>query len=127
MAVADAVFAVQEARGVADDNHLDFVWTLGALMIALAAWISKPDAPDDAGPVTGMRAIALALVAQALAIAIQIYALFEEVGKSERVVTIVVLVVASAQIILTRPRPEGTEAGPSPEQAMPAVQVGEVE
>ena len=51
-----------------------------------------------------MRAIALALFAQALAIGIQIYAIFREVGKSERIVTIVVLVVASVQIILTRPR-----------------------
>ena len=54
--------------------------------------------------VVGMRAIALALFAQALAIFIQFYAIFREVGKSERVVTIVVLVVASVQIILTRPR-----------------------
>ena len=56
-------------------------------------------------------------MAQALAIGIQIYALFAEVGKSERVVTIVVLVVASAQIILTRPRPGAAdvppEAGPA--------------
>jgi hypothetical protein len=127
MAVADAVFAVQEARGVADDGHLDFVWTVGALLIALAAWIGKPDAAEDAGPVTGMRAIALALVAQALAIGIQIYALFEEVGKSERVVTIVVLVVASAQIILTRPRPETADApAPSAPSLSPA-QAGEVE
>ena len=51
-----------------------------------------------------MRAVALALFAQALAIGIQIYAIFREVGKSERIVTIVVLVVASVQIILTRPR-----------------------
>ncbi len=51
-----------------------------------------------------MRAIALALVAQALAIGIQIYASFEEVGRSERIVTAVVLVVASVQIILARPR-----------------------
>jgi diguanylate cyclase len=127
MAVADAVFAVQQARGVADDGHIDFIWTLGALMIALAAWISKPDAGDDAGPVTGMRAIALALVAQALAIGIQIYALFEEVGKSERIVTIVVLVVASAQIILTRPRPEAAGAAQPPEPPLPPVKVGEVE
>jgi hypothetical protein len=48
--------------------------------------------------------VALALFAQALAIGIQLYAIFREVGKSERVVTIVVLVVASVQIILTRPR-----------------------
>ena len=51
-----------------------------------------------------MRAIALALFAQALAIGIQIYAIFREIGRSERIVTIVVLVVASVQIILTRPR-----------------------
>ena len=51
-----------------------------------------------------MRAVALALFAQALAIGIQIYAIFREVGRSERIVTIVVLVVASVQIILTRPR-----------------------
>ena len=51
-----------------------------------------------------MRAMALALFAQALAIGIQIYAIFREIGKSERIVTIVVLVVASVQIILTRPR-----------------------
>ena len=56
--------------------------------------------------VFGIRAVALALFAQALAIGIQIYAVFREVGKSERLVTIVVLVVASAQIILTRPREE---------------------
>ncbi len=106
MAVADAAFAVQEARGVANDGHYDFVWTVGALAIALAAWVPTPG--PEAGSVrpTGMRAIALALVAQALAIGIQIYAIFGEVGKSERVVTVVVLVVASVQIILTRPRAE---------------------
>ena len=51
-----------------------------------------------------MRAIALPLLAQALAAGIQVYAIFEPVGKSERVVTLVALVVTSVQIILTRPR-----------------------
>ena len=106
MAAADAAFAVQQARGVASDGHYDFVWTVGALAVALAAWVRAPDTRDWHQPVTGMRAIALALVAQALAIGIQIYAVFAEVGKSERIVTAVVLVVASVQIILTRPRPE---------------------
>lgn len=105
MAAADAAFAIQQARGVADDNHYAFVWTVGALLVALAAWVAVPEAPVEQRPVTGLRAIALALVAQALAIGIQIYAVFEEVGRSERVVTAVVLVVASVQIVLTRPRP----------------------
>ena len=70
----------------------------------MAAWVRAPEADEHPEPVTGMRAVALALFAQALAIGIQIYAIFNEIGRSERVVTIVVLVVASVQIILTRPR-----------------------
>ena len=110
MSIGDAAFAVQEARGVADTGHYDFVWTVGALLIALAAWVETPEAVTT-DQVTGMRAIALALIAQALAIGIQIYAFFREVGRSERVVTVVVLVVASAQIILTRPRAQGQRPG----------------
>lgn len=105
-ACADAAFAVQQARGVPEDNY-DFVWTLGALFIAYAAWVHSPTVHDDDRQVTGMRAIALALIAQALAISIQITALFVELGKSERIVTAIVLVIASVQIIVSRPRREG--------------------
>src|SRR6202046_655214 len=104
--VADAVFAVQEAqaRAVVSANSYNFIWTAGALFLALAAWVRAPEADENAETAVGMRAIALALFAQALAIGIQIYAIFHHVGKSERIVTIVVLMVASVQIILTRPR-----------------------
>lgn len=108
--IADAIFAVQEAeaRAVVSGNHYDFVWTAGALFLALAAWVRAPEAEGSPEAVTGMRAVALALFAQALAIGIQLYAVFREVGRSERIVTVVVLVVASVQIILTRPhRREG--------------------
>ena len=109
--VADAVFAVQEAqaRAVVSSNNYNFIWSAGALLLALAAWVRAPEADENAVVAVGMRAVALALFAQVLAIAIQVYAIFHEVGKSERIVTIVVLVVASAQIVLTRPRrpPEG--------------------
>jgi hypothetical protein len=115
MAAADAAFAIQQARGVANDGHYAFVWTVGALAVALAAWVRAPDAAVENRPVTGLRAIALALVAQALAIGIQIYAVFHEVGKSERIVTAVVLVVASIQIILTRPRPTPRRSTEHPE------------
>jgi hypothetical protein len=113
--VADAVFAVQEAeaRAVVNGNRYDFVWTAGAVLIALAAWARAPKAEANAETVTGMRAVALALFAQALAIGIQTYAVFREVGKSERIVTIVVLVVASVQIILTRPRRRDDGSRPS--------------
>lgn len=101
---ADAAFAVEQARGVVEGGHYDFVWTLGAIFIAYAAWVRSPTVHDDDRQVAGMRAIALALIAQALAIAIQLIAIFKEVGKSERVVTALVLVVASVQIVLTRPK-----------------------
>ncbi len=118
--VADAVFAVQEAaaRAVVSANSYDFIWTAGALLLALAAWARAPEADANPETVVGMRAIALALFAQALAIFIQIYAIFREVGKSERVVTIVVLVVASVQIILTRPRRKENTA-PAPDDKGP--------
>ena len=117
--VADAVFAVQEAqaRAVISDNRYEFVWTVGALLLALAAWTRAPHAETNPVAVTGMRAVALALTAEALAIGIQIYAIFREIGRSERIVTIVVLLVASVQIILTRPRlgegndPQQSESG----------------
>ncbi len=110
-ACADAAFAVQQARGVAENGY-DFVWTLGALFIAYAAWVHSPTVHDDDRQVTGMRAIALALIAQALAIAIQITALFEDLGKSERIVTALVLVIASIQIIVSRPRGEASAGTP---------------
>jgi hypothetical protein len=119
--VADAVFAVQEAeaRAVVSGDRYDFVWTAGALLVALAAWARAPDVEANPEAVTGMRAVALALFAQALAIAIQLYAVFRDVGKSERIVTIVVLVVASVQIILTRPRRRDGEASRRPSRSPP--------
>jgi len=118
-ACADAAFAVEEARGVVESGHYDFVWTLGALFIAYAAWVRAPTVHEDDRNVTGMRAIALALIAQAMAIAIQIVAVFKELGRSERIVTSLVLVVASIQIILTRPR-----ARPDEPAATPAASAG---
>ena len=129
--VADAAFAVQEAqaRAVVAGNRYDFVWTVGALLIALAAWTRAPDGETSQEAVTGMRAVALALFAQGLAIGIQIYAIFREVGKSERIVTIVVLLVASVQIILTRPRRREDEVPRlvEPAQAVPLEDGSETE
>ena len=74
------------------------------VLIALVAWVRAPEADEEPEMVTGMWAMVPALFAEALAIGIQINPIFREIGKSERIVTIVVLVVASVQIILTRPR-----------------------
>ena len=85
--VADAVFAVQEAeaRAVVSGDTYDFIWTAGRAPPRV--WRPGPGRQRPTRtrrPVTGMRAVALALFAQALAIGIQIYAIFNEIGRSER-------------------------------------------
>ena len=105
---ADSTFAVQALHGVALAQRYEFVWAAGAVLVAGAAWSTTS---NDVTPaeVTGLRAIALLLVAQAVAAGIQIYALVGTVGKGERIVTLVVLLVTSVQIVLSRPRSGATE------------------
>ena len=107
IALADAVSAVQEARGaVAAGNGYTFIWTTGAVLIAYAAW--TPPAPARQAPqeMVGLRAVALPLAVQLLAALIQIYLLVSgrEVSVADRVVTIAVLLIASLQIVVSRPR-----------------------
>ena len=110
MAIADSVYAVQEVGGTAGDTRYSFIWTTGAVVIAYAAWVHVPRVRDTPSEITGLRAVALPLIAQALAIAIQFYAFFGAVPRGERLVTVAVLVVSSIQIILTRPRPHSTDS-----------------
>ncbi len=103
IALADGVFSVQQARGFLLDGDYDFVWSIGALLIAAAAWAARPS-EDDRHEVYGWRAIVLPVAAQVFAGGIQIYALFHEIGSSERLVTLIVLIVATVQIVVSRPR-----------------------
>jgi hypothetical protein len=103
MALADGLFSVQQARGTLIDGDYAFLWVAGAVLIAVAAWSSTP-APGSHGAIYGWRAIALAVAAQLLAAGIQTYGIFHELGRSERIVTLVVLIVATVQIVISRPR-----------------------
>jgi hypothetical protein len=116
MAIADSVYAIQEVGGTAGDTRYSFLWTTGAVVIAYAAWVSVPKVRDAPVEITGLRAVALPLIAQALAAAIQIYAFFGEVARGERLVTVAVLVLSSIQVILTRPRPHSTDSPARPGQ-----------
>jgi hypothetical protein len=58
-------------------------------------------------------AIVLPVAAQLCAAGIQVYALFHEIGRSERLVTLIVLIVATVQIVISRPR------APSEDSASP--------
>jgi hypothetical protein len=106
IALADGVFSVQQARGFLLDGDYDFLWSIGALLIAAAAWASRPE-DGDLDEVYGWRAIVLPVAAQLCAAGIQVYALFHEIGSSERLVTFIVLVVATVQIVVSRPRAPG--------------------
>jgi hypothetical protein len=104
IAVSDAGYAVQQARQDFDGDW-GFTLTVGAIAIAYAAWISAAEAEHREA--YGWRAIALAVAAQVLAAAIQVYGLFHELGSSERIVTLAILAIATTQIIITRPRAPG--------------------
>ena len=74
------------------------------MLVAYAAWQPHPGRLERR-EVTGWQAIALAIAAQALAISIQTYAIFDDVPRSERILTVIVLLIATIQIVITRPRP----------------------
>jgi FtsH-binding integral membrane protein len=103
VALADGVFSVQQARGSLLGGDYSFIWSVGALLIAAAAWAGRP-ADDLHQEVYGWRAIMLPVAAQLCAAGIQVYALFHEIGRSERLVTLIVLIVATVQIVISRPR-----------------------
>ncbi len=109
ISLADALYSVLEPGALHDHGIYDPAWVAGATLIAFAAW--EPH-PGELKPrtVTGWSAIALPLTAQALAIFIQIYAFFHDIPRSERILTVIVLLISIVQIVVRRPRaqPEPT-------------------
>jgi hypothetical protein len=110
MGVADAVYSVQTLAESYEAGVYDAAWVAGALLVASAAWQPHP-ARLEPSEVAGWPAIALPLAAQALAVAVQIYGLVHELASSERILTITVLLIAAAQIIVTRPRRRAKRPG----------------
>ncbi len=104
MAIADATFAAQQARGIGSDTHYDFIWAGGAVLIAYAAWATP--GPYARRELTGLQAIALPLAAQLLAVVLQacivLFPAFDT--ETHRIVVLVVLIIATIQIVLARPR-----------------------
>jgi hypothetical protein len=110
LGLADAIYSV-DALGhtYSSDTVFDALWLAGLLLIAYAAWLPHPGRLEPI-PVYGWRAIALPLAAQGFAVGLQVYGLFFEVQRSERILTIVVLLIAIVQIIVSRPRSVAEEA-----------------
>ena len=102
--VADAISSVQALEHTHDRGSYDAAWAGAAVLVAYAAWQPHPGRLERR-EVAGWRAIALAVAAQGLAISLQTYAFFHEVPRTERILTVVVLVIATIQIVVSRPRP----------------------
>jgi hypothetical protein len=111
MAVADSIFSVNALSHSSQHGGYEVAWAAGAALLAFAAAQPRP-LRLDVRPPTGWAAIALPLLAQMLALGIQLYAIFDELPTSERILSAAVLLIAIAQIVMTRPRapsegPEG--------------------
>lgn len=103
MGVADAVSSVQALAHSHDRGVYDAAWAGAAALVAYAAWLPHPGRLTRREAI-GLRAVALAIAAQVLAASIQTYAIFDEIPVSERILTVIVLLIATVQIVITRPR-----------------------
>jgi hypothetical protein len=104
MGLADAVYSVQALGQAYRGGAYDAAWIAGAFFVAYAAWEPHPGRLEPR-EVTGWQAVALPVAAQILAASIQFYGIFEEIPTIERALTVAVLLIATVQIVVTRPRP----------------------
>ncbi len=109
MGVADAIYSAQALSAADHRDVFDAAWAAAALLIAYAAWQPHPGRLERR-VVVGWAAIALPLAAQVLAASIQVYGFFHEIPRSERALTVVVLIIATVQIVITRPRSKSDTA-----------------
>jgi hypothetical protein len=113
LTLGDAAYASSALDAVYHNGPLDFLWSAGSVAIALAAWVPAPGTRPPS-ELYGWRAIILPLGAQLLAVAAQVLGYFVDLPSSERLLTIAILVIAAAQIVISRPRPP-EEPAPVPQ------------
>jgi hypothetical protein len=123
LALADAIYSVDVlGHSYNADTSFDAVWLAGIMLVAYAAWLPHPGRLEPVR-VTGWRAVALPLAAQAFAIIVQLISIFVEVPPSDSILTIVVLLIAMVQIVITRPRGDDDAAAARAASAGPVVEV----
>ena len=118
MGLADAISSVQALAHAHDKGIFDASWAGAAVLVAYAAWLPHPGRLERR-EVIGFRAVGLAIAAQLLAASIQTYAIFDEVPHSERILTVAVLIIATVQIVVSRPRRQ-SDPGPPGHAPSPA-------
>lgn len=122
--VADALYSVQKVKGTYVAGVYDYLWPVGLLLMAYAAW--QPRVVHKARELYGWKAVLLPVACQVFALATQVWGLVATLGESERIMTIAVLTVVIVQLYVSRPRREvrrtdadarllpDSAAGPSP-------------
>ena len=128
LALADAIYSVDVlGHSYNAETSFDAVWLAGAMLVAYAAWLPHPGKLEPVR-VTGWRAVALPLAAQAFAIIVQLISIFVAVPPSASILTIVVLLIAMVQIVITRPRADDDAAAragsPDPVAEVPGAVAG---
>ncbi|MDD7964081.1 hypothetical protein [Actinomycetospora lemnae] len=109
LTVADATYSLSVDDLVSHEGPYDVLWSAGALAFAVGS-TRLPRGPQPSREITGWPAIALPLIAQLVALATQVYGWYRPLPPAERLLTIAVLLVAIAQIIVSRPRPAPVES-----------------
>jgi len=109
--IADAANAAAHAGSRATAGHYGFLWATGALLIARAAWLDAPPQSDEPLQLHGLKAIALPLTVQLLAVSLQICIVLVPSfdTPTHRIVVLVVLIIATIQLVLSRPRGERSQ------------------
>jgi diguanylate cyclase len=102
--VADALYSVQKVKETYVAGVYDYLWPLGLLFVAYAAW--QPRVEHTTPELYGWKAVLLPVACQVFALATQIWGLLATLGESERIMTIAVLTVVIVQLYVSRPRRE---------------------
>ncbi len=100
--VADALYSVQKVKETYVAGVYDYLWPVGLLLIAYAAW--QPRVDHTAPELYGWKAVLLPVACQVFALATQVWGLVATLGESERIMTIAVLTVVIVQLYVSRPR-----------------------
>lgn len=102
--VADALYSVQKVKGTYVAGVYDYLWPVGLLLMAYAAW--QPQVVHASREIYGWKAVLLPVACQIFALATQVWGLVSTLGESERIMTIAVLTVVIVQLYVSRPRRE---------------------
>ena len=101
--VADALYSrPQKVKETYVAGVYDYLWPLGLLVVAYAAW--QPRVDHKTPEVHGWKAVLLPIVCQVVALVTQVWGLLATLGESERIMTIAVLTVVIVQLYVSRPR-----------------------